>query len=1097
MHPIPSVSWLIAAAIGVSAVPPLLAPRVAAAEVPTAAVAVGLTSVETTAHGVVQGTITGRVTSTQTGEPIAGATVRVIGTQMSAVSGPDGRFTIAGVPAGTHQVAVSAPGYGMRVAEGVRIATGQTQTLNFQLASQAAVELEGVVAVGYGTQRRRDVTGAVGSIRAEELEKVQAPTVAQALQGRVAGVQVTQGSSAPGGGVSVRIRGSGSLGSGNEPLYVVDGVPISGADTNNPNSGGRRVSMNPLAFLNPEDIESIEVLKDASSTAIYGARGTNGVVLITTRKGRSGTSRLEFESSVATQQVAKTIPVLNGPQFAEFVNEFARLDGRSTVPFPDPASVSSTDWQSLIYRAAPMHEHSISALGGTDQTRFAVSASLADQQGVVRGSEFQRYSLRANVTHDVSRVLTLGSNINLSRINGSQGFTSGSGESATRQAGAVLGSLVAYPIMPVRNERGEYTWNDKDTPGAIEALGVVGSSYENPVAAVNEITDEAEYDRVLGNLSADLNLAEGLTFRLNGAANLVNNSRNEYYNRASRIGGEAGLGGRALRGVVEQSHYLAEAILNYQRSFATAHDLDFTTGATYEREERFGELISNSNFPNDITRFYNIGAGAPEGGPQIQSNFVDWTLLSYLGRVNYSLNQRYLLTLTGRADGSSKFGADNKWGFFPSAAVAWRASEEPFLQDVEWLSDLKLRVSYGQTGNQEIGSYGSLARVRDTNYNWNGQIVPAYQPVSVANRELRWEKSTQIDAGFDAGFLDNRFSLSFDIYDKLTDDLLLHVPLPYWTGFTSALQNLGNVRNRGVELSLSGLLLEGFDGRPSWRTSFNLGANRNTVLEIGDRDEIIGGAISGAHQIGGLLVREGLPMGVFYGYQTSGIFRNAAEVAAHVGSNGALIQPGAVPGQLRFVDQNGDGRITQDDRTVLGNPEPGFTVGWSNDLAWGSFSLYTFLQGTQGNEVYNANLEQIAIGGNITTNSYAPRILGAWRPENPDADWPIVHLPAGVGYNGPGTGVADLTDLFIEDGSYLRLRAMTLSYDVPETWARRIGGMSTARISLSGENLFTWTSYRGFNPDVNATGQHNINRGIDFNSYPLARVYRLGIRFGL
>ena len=1054
------------------------------------------------ARAQARGTISGTVTAAATNRGVPGAQVAIDGTGTATTTNAEGRYTLTGVSAGTYRLTASAPGYALQAAQGVRVVAGQTQTVNFQLQGSAALELEGIVAVGYGTQRKRDVTGAVGSVKMEELEKVQVPTIAQALQGRVAGVQVTQNSSAPGGGVSIRVRGSGSIGSTNEPLYVVDGVPIAGGDNNRPGSDrSRGGTVNPLAFLNPDDIESIEVLKDASSTAIYGARGTNGVVLVTTKKGRAGTSRIEFESSFGMQNVARTMPLLNGTEFAQYANEWAqaeystdpaRLAQLGGIPYPDLNNLPvALDYQDMIYRSAPIQDYNVSVLGGTEATRFALSGNYSAQDGIVRGSSFQRYSMRANVQHEAKSWLTLGSNLNITRLTPELGFTDAA--QARAAASAVNAATAFVPFMPIYNANGQYTWMDRDFLPELARLGVNGTNYENPMAIINEGFDEAEYDRVLGNAFADFNLLEGLTFRLNGGADIVNNQRSEYFTSLSRRGGQAN-NGVAEIGIIDQSHYLAEAILNYKRAFGDIHNLDFTAGTTYESENQYTKVLSSRNFPNDITKFYNIDAGTPVGGPTTTSDWDDWTLLSYLGRINYGLADKYLLTLTGRADGSSKFGADNKWGFFPSAALAWRASEEPFLQDASWLSDLKLRLSYGKTGNQEIGVYQSLARMAGSNYNFGGVMYSGFRPDNVANPELRWEKSKQFDAGFDAALFDNRITLTFDVYQKDTEDLLLSIPLPAETGFTSALQNLGTVRNRGVELGLGVDLLDAIDGGFGWRTSLNVSHNRNRVVEIGDREEFFGGNISGDMKVGGLLVREGEPMGVFFGYKTDGVFNTQAEADAYVGTDGTPILPGAVAGQRKLVDTNGDGKISEADRTILGNPEPDFALGWSNDMSLGRFSLYTFFQGTVGNEVFNVNAQEFTEGG-VGRNYWKPAWEDRWTPENTDAAWPVINLAPGVGYAFGTSG--DVFDTFVEDGSYFRLRSLTLSFDVPEDYVGRLGGMQSARLYFNAENVFTLTGYTGFNPDVNTAGQNNINRGVDLGAYPLARTYRIGIRMGL
>ena len=1040
------------------------------------------------------GTIAGTVTVTGTRQPVAGARVSVDGSTAAATTAQNGRYTIAGVTPGTHRLSVSAPGYAIQTAQGVVVVAGQTRTLDFTLRGTGAVELEGVVAVGYGTQRRRDVTGAVGSVKMEELDKVQVPSIAQALQGRVAGVQVTQNSSAPGGGVSVRIRGSGSISSENEPLYVVDGIPISGGDANNPSaSRGRGSSANPLAFLNPEDIASIEVLKDASSTAIYGARGTNGVVLVTTKQGRPGTSRMEFESSVGTQRFISMMPVLSAREWVDMANEIVKNDALGITPFPDPDRVVAergVDYQDLILQDAAIQDHSLRLTGGTEATRFSLSGNFSDQQGIVKGSAFRRYSLRANLQHQLKSWISFGTNLNLTRMNPQQGFSDAAG--AAGSSGLVSTANRMTPIVPIRNENGEYAWPDRDNPPELRELGYGGSDIENPAALINEIVDVAEYDRIMGNLFTDLTLFRGLNLRLNGGADVLNNSRKEYFTGLTRRAGPENPG-EATAGVVEQSHYVGEAILNYRRTFG-AHNVDFTTGTTIEREEEFNQRITNRSFPNDITQFYNIGAGTREGGPTVSSGWSDWTLLSYLARVNYGLADRYLVTLTTRADGSSKFGSENKWGLFPSAAFAWRISEEPFFSGVPGLSDLKLRASYGHTGNQEIGNYRSLARMGSANYVFGGKIFPGYYPNSVANPDLRWEKSKQTDIGFDAAFLDNRITFAVDFYRKLTDDLLVDTPLPFESGFQSALVNLGGVKNEGFELALGMDVLDGADGGLGWRTSINMAKNRNEVLEIGAVDEFFGARPFNDLQMAGGLVREGEPLGVFFGYRTDGLFRTQEEADKYVNAEGKPILPNAAAGQRRLVDVNGDGAITADDRDILGNPEPDVSFGFTNDFTFGPLSVYTFIQGVYGNEIFNYNTSQMA-GASTGGNVYRPSWVDRWTPQNIDARWPVSGLRPGVGYTFGTSG--DVYSHWIEDGSYLRLRNVTLSYEVPDSWANRLAGMETARVFANVDNLWTLTNYSGLNPDVNTTGQQNISRGIDLGAYPLARTYRLGVSFGL
>jgi TonB-linked SusC/RagA family outer membrane protein len=1034
----------------------------------------------------VAGVVSGRVTNSATGAPLPGAQVVVVGTQLGATTGADGRYSIAGVPDGSHQIRATLLGYSASEVT-VTVASGQTAAADFALETQA-LSLEGVVAVGYGTQRKRDVTGAIGSLSTQDLENVRPVSAAAALQGRVAGVQVTSGSAAPGGGVSIRIRGSGSLASTNEPLYVVDGIPISGAENDDPIGGHSRMGRpDPLSFLNPNDIASIEVLKDASSTAIYGARGTNGVVLITTKKGRAGTSRMEFESSVGVQTIPDFIPVLDSREYAQFLNESAAFQDLP-LPFADVSAVpDGPDWKGLSYRNAVTQDHGVRLLGGTENTRYSAGVNYTNQEGVVRRSGLERYSVRGTLAHDVNRWLTLGTNMNVTRVNSALGL-SDAGAAQGPETNVVNAVYGIPPVIPIYNAEGQYSDPQLDCPESLRPIDGC-SRFATPLSIINGVNDEAVRDRAIGNVYAEIKPTAGMSLRINGAANLLNSSRNEYFTRLSQLGRAAN--GQAESGDIESSHYLGEAILNYQRAFGSLHRVDATLGTTVEKDETFSRSMSNSNFPNDITQFYNIGAGTREGGPGINSDYSGWTLLSYLGRVNYSLADRYLLTLTGRADGSSKFGADNKWGFFPSGALAWRVSQEPFLSGVDWLSDLKLRVSYGFTGNQEIGVYRSLARLSDLTYPFgNDVLVSGYYPGSVANPDLRWEKSRQLDAGLDLAILDNRFTLGLDVYNKVTEDLLMDVPLPRESGFGSALMNVGSIRNRGIEASLRSEVLSGVSG-PSWYTTFNISSNRNKVLDLGPIESLLGGNIP--NSASGLLVQVGQPLGYFYGYKQDGIFHSQAEVDAYVNADGQPLQPGVLPGQPKYLDSNGDGVIDEADRVVLGTPEPDFSYGWTNEFAWGPLNLYTFMQGTHGNKIYDATLAML--GGAAGRNFYEVAWTDRWTEENPNGTWPRLHLPQGEGWTAPGGGTHD--DWYLEDGSYLRLKNVTLGYDIPAGVAGRIGGMKSARIFLSADNLLTWTHYRGPNPDVNTQGQDNIDRGFDLGAYPLARTYRLGINFGL
>ncbi|MET0396954.1 MAG: TonB-dependent receptor [Longimicrobiaceae bacterium] len=1034
------------------------------------------------------GSITGTVFQGQTATPVADAAVSVDGSPRGAVTGADGRFTLAGVGAGRHTVRASKPGFGA-VEQAVTVAAGETAGVTLRLEA-AAVQLQGLVAVGYGSQRRRDVTGAVASVSAEALEKTPVSSLDQLLQGTAAGVSVTQASSAPGGGISIRVRGASSISGNSEPLYVVDGFPIENdPDAASPGNGGRAtasVPSNPLASLNPQDIESLQVLKDASATAIYGARGANGVVIITTRKGRAGRPQVAFDAYTGVQDVAHRYDLLGADELAVAMNEAATDAGGSPIfaqRFIDSVG-AGTDWQDQIFRSAPLRSFQGSVSGGSagdNYTRYAVSGGYFDQQGVVVGSAFERLSIRANLEQGIGERFRFGSNLSGSRVNTS--FIPTDGES-NRRAGAVGAAIQSYPFLPPRLADGRYPYQGRDlatlglpNPGAAELV--------NPVSLVEEVSDELGDTRLLGNAFGEMEVLRGLRARVSLGADYSSRFRDTYYPRTTRRGEEAG--GEAIRGRAEITSFLNENTLNYQGGFGDAHQLDLLAGYTRQSSETVRSNVSGTDFVTDATGFDDISAARVRGTPT--SDRQRWTLESWLGRANYTLLDRYLFTATGRMDGSSRFGRGSKWGFFPSAALGWRVSDEPFLRDAIALDELKLRASYGLAGNPGIRPYQSLARLVGTPYSFGGQAVTGYYPIGVANDELTWETTRQLDLGVDLGMWD-RATLTFDWYDKRTEDLLLTVDLPSESGFARALVNAGSVRNRGVELALSvDVLRGGADGPgPRWSTGFTWARNRNEVLDLGGGDvEIRASTISDDFKLGGTVVRKGEPIGVFVGYRTAGIVRDSAQAASLAGIVNRVTNAPWRPGDVLFVDANGDNVIDAADRGVIGDPHPDFTLGWQNTVGWRGWELSGLLQGTYGNDILNLNLWRLT-GGDLATNVLRERFADRWTPENPDASFPR------FGVNTVGAGTTDYNDQIIEDGSYLRLKTLSLAYEVPSGWIRG-RGFSRARVYVTGTNLLTWTDYRGFDPEVSSFGVGNLNRGIDIGAYPASRSVILGVNF--
>ena len=991
------------------------------------------------------GSITGQVTG-EGGRPLQGAQVMIVDTQNGAITDAAGRYTIREVAPGRYTVRASLLGFAAATAD-VVVATGAIANAHLALEPQA-VALEGIVAVGYGTQSRRDLTGAVASIEADEVHAGPVGSVEQVLRGRASGVQVTQSNGAPGAGVSVRIRGSNSISANSEPLYVIDGVPAFVGST------GDARQINPLADLSPADIERIEVLKDASATAIYGSRGANGVILVTTRRGRPGENTVRVESSYGMQNVSRQLDMLNAREYAVLLNEAQTNVGRPALYTEEQIQGfgEGTNWQEEIFEAAPVQSHTLTFSGGDASTRYLVSGGFFDQQGVIVGSGFRRYSARLNLDREVGDRLRIGNSLTLSRTHADRARTD---YSTTH--GVVAAALGFPPTVPVRDEEGMYS----EAPFLAIA---------NPVATTLELTDDRTASRIIGDLFGEYDLTDALRFRtsVGGSAFF---ERERYYAPSFLHEGRSAQGSASAH-AYEAIDLVNDNILTYGRSVASDYALDLTGGFTVQT--RYAESLgaASQQFATDVTGAHNLGTGAEPQNPS--SGVNEWGLVSWLGRANYQVRDRYLATLTGRYDGSSKFGANNKWGFFPSGALAWRVSEEPFLRDMSAISDLKLRTSYGITGNQEIGTYASVSRLSVYDYAWGDVRVLGYAPSGQApNPDLRWETTRQFDIGFDLGLLDDRVVITGDYYRSRTNDLLLSVPMPANSGFSSQLRNVGSLRNEGVELQLSTVNVE--RGDLGWRTSLNLSTNANEVVDLGEADRIfVGGGLSLGNTFDSddvTLLQVGQPLGIFYGYRTDGIYQ--------IGDLCPLTSAaGCTPGERRFVDENGDGAITPEDRVLFADPNPDFHGGMSNAFTLGPIDLNVFLTGSYGNRILNAMSVRVAnVTGGVNERAEA---LDRWTPENPSDRVPRANVSRD----------RRLADVFVEDGSYLRLQDVTLGYNLPAALRMGAGG---ARLYLNGQNLWTWTSYSGYDPEVNSFGGASVHRGIDNGTYPRSRTVGVGL----
>ncbi|WP_266365747.1 SusC/RagA family TonB-linked outer membrane protein [Tellurirhabdus rosea] len=983
-------------------------------------------------------TVSGRVTD-EKGEALPGVSVSLKGTTRGTSTDNTGRFQLV-VPGPEAVLVFSYIGYANQ-----EITVGNRQSFDVKLVSDEQ-NLNEVVVVGYGTQRKSDITGSLSSVSAKEIRATPITGVGQALQGRAAGVFVTQASNAPGGGVSIRVRGGNSINAGNEPLYVIDGFPV--YNENGPN-------------LNPNDIESMEILKDASATAIYGSRGANGVVLITTKRGKSGQNRIELETYYGIQNVRKQIPMLNAREYAQLVNE-AQVNAGRPVVFTDAQLATfgeGTNWQNEIFRQAPMQNYQLTASGGNDKTRYAISGNYFDQQGIIINSKFDRGSLRFNFDHKLNDKVSLGTNLNIVRT---RTFAVPTDADGGNGASVVYAALNFSPTQPVYNPDGSLVVFN--TPGRIQ----IGS----PVAQALGTSNQTVGTRLLGNVFVDYKILPGLSFRTSFGTDL-NYSKNSFYiSRLTASGAQ--LGGQGAIQNNQSSNWLNENTLTYVKSFNTVHNLTLLAGYTMQGNRFESVRASAQGYANDILTFNNLGGASTPLIPT--SSASDWQLNSYIGRANYDYNGKYLVTATVRADGSSRFGAGNKWAVFPSGSFAWRISEESFLKANPVINDLKLRLSYGLSGNQEIGQYQSLATLGTQNANFNNTVAIGIGPTRVANPDLRWETTAQANIGIDVGLWNNRISVTADVYEKKTTDLLLSVPLPFVSGYASALQNLGSIRNRGVELGINST---NTTGAFRWTTSFNIAGNRNKVLDLGNQREFPAGESSGHLQLPNSgLVRVGEQIGLFYGLKSNGIFQNQAEVDASA-------QKTAKPGDIRYIDQDGNGAINQSDRVILGYAQPKFFGGLTNTFSYKGFELMVFMQGTSGNSIFNINRFELESLTGVSNQSR--RVLDRWTPTNPSTTMPRA--------NAVGNAYV-ISDRQIEDGSYLRVKNVNLSYTLPQALTKR-AKLNNVKVYVSAQNLLTFTNYTGFDPEVNRYGQNTLSQGTDYGSYPGSRIFLGGLVLGL
>ena len=1000
--------------------------------------------------------VSGKVTDSSGGS-LPGVTVVVIGTSNGTITDASGNYSLSNV---SENKSLNFSFVGMKMQE---VLIGNKSIINIKL-EEDAFGIEEVVAIGYGTVKKSDLTGSVVSISSDDLNVSNSSSVDQMLLGRAAGVQITQSSHAPGGGISMRIRGTGSVNAGQEPLYVIDGLPIENISTatgaGSTGYDGNLPPTNPLNSLNPSDIQSVEILKDASATAIYGSRGANGVVLITTKKGKTDKISIEANSSFSVSKVAHRLRMLDTNEYLQVMNELAVARGGAKI-FTESmiqSIGSGTNWQDKILRMGKTQNHNLSLSGKSGNTVFYTSFNYYNQDGVVINSNYNRYQARLNLEHKVGDKFSFGINFNTSQENNKSLPINGGG--INQDADALNSALNTPPIFNVFDENGNYT--------RPEAGKIVSVTVDNAIALAYGQVAKDRINRTMGNVFAEYVIIPGLKAKLNFGSDRYDKRRDVVEStittKGKFVGGNAGI----ISG--ELSNTLIEGTLNYNKLYKEKHSLNMMIGNTFQQFDQRTFSAGTQGFDSDVIETNNLGLGTAIYNT-VGSNTTRRRLLSYLGRINYNFNNRYLLTGSIRADGSSNFGTNNKYGIFPSFSGAWKVSEESFLKGNKILSTLKLRVGWGQIGNDDIGIAKAI-----TTYSGSGKSIlggtqnTAIAPSRIPNPNLKWETSEQTNFGADFALWNGRIDGTIEYYIKTTKDLLLNLPVPTTTGFNTYTSNVGQVNNNGFEFSLTS---KNIVGDFNWSTTINLATLKNRVANLGPISEII---VSNSDP--GVIVRPGESLFSYYGYQSEGIFQTTQEVATS--AQKALAQPG-VP---KWKDVNNDGQITDKDRVVLGNPFPDFTFGFTNVISYKNFELNIFVEGSQGAEMFNWQVVDALYANDPYRNRMAEPLLNRWTTNNPTNKW-----PSGINssiYQG------DKTNSFtILDASYIRLKTLQLTYNLP---SGIIKPLQSAQIYVAGDNLAMLTDYPGYDPDVNSSGQGNVRT--DRNSYPASRSIIFGIKLG-
>ena len=949
-------------------------------------------------------TVSGKVTDQESGEGLPGVNVLIEGKSVvGTISDANGNYRLE-VPSDATLV-FSFIGY---VTERVKVANEPVINVGLILNIETLSE---VIVVGYGTQEKKDVTGAVAVVEAEDMENRPNSQFGSLIQGKVTGVEVQSSSGKPSQGISLRIRGTNSIFAGSEPLYVVDGVPT-----------------NDTRSINPADISSITILKDASAAAIYGSQASNGVVLIVTKTGDSETTKVSFDSYAGISQVWKQLPVLNAREYRILMTELGQNTDWERYR-------EDTNWQDEIFENGLTQNYQLAISGKKEATSFYISGGWTEQDGAVRSAYMSRSNFKINLDHEAYDWLNIGTRVAYTDysdvdVNDNQ---------SVNQGGVLLGALSTPPNIGVYNEDGTFTSNPFQ-------------NWENPIASTDGTDRLFRNKRIIGNIYAEFKLIEGLVFKTNLGIDNNNSVFDSFLDPYLTSFGRA-LNGRSTNSTANNAYYIFDNTLRYNKTI-DKHQFELLAGSVTQKYNWENAEIVTQNFASD-------GIQTPNAGSEIivaTAFKSEKANQSFISRLNYELDEKYLLTANFRVDGSSVFGPDNRWGYFPSFSTGWRISEEAFF-DLKSISELKVRAGWGIVGNDQIGNYAYLGLVGGgANYPIGGVTQPGTYPASIQNNALKWEETQQTNIGVDVGLINNRIGFTVDAYNKNTSDILLRAPLPRSTGFDNAIQNIGSLNNKGLEFGLNTVNV---NAEFVWATNLNLSINRNEVTSLVGQDIFVG-SIAGRGEAG--LVQEGLPLGTFFGYQYGGVDPET--------------------GNAFYIDREGESTFTPapEDRKVIGNANPDFIFGVTNNLSYKNLNLSFFFQGAIGNEVLNAS--RIDLEGMTDPKNQSAAVLDRWQNQGD-----ITNIPRA---SWGSTDNSRISTRFIEDGSYVRLKTLTLSYALPEKLISKLG-MNLFRVYVTGENLLTFTNYSGFDPEVNAFGSSNTVQGIDYGTYPQTRTIISGI----